>query len=51
MLASFSGSVTLVDGRWVAVQPWTQIVLPMVDCVTALFTAPGVQRRSERLNG
>jgi hypothetical protein len=42
MLASFSGSVTLVDGRTVDVHPLLQIVWSMVSCVTAGFNAPGV---------
>jgi hypothetical protein len=46
MLASFSGSVTLSDGRTVSVQPLTQIVWPMVACVTAGFSAPGVHAAS-----
>ena len=35
--------VYLVDGRIVAVQPDTQIVEPIVDCVTSGFFAPGVR--------
>jgi hypothetical protein len=48
MLASFSGSVTDTGGRTVDVQPARQMVEPIVACVTAGFTAPGVQRGSGR---
>jgi hypothetical protein len=46
MLASFSGSVTLVGGRTVDVHPLLQIVCEIVLCVTAGFSAPGVHRGS-----
>ena len=46
MLASFSGSVTLVDGRTVSVQPLIQIVSLIVARVTAGFNAPGVHFES-----
>jgi hypothetical protein len=46
MLASFSGSVILDDGRMLVVYPETQIVWPMVACVTAGFNAPGVHAAS-----
>src|SRR5450830_1408952 len=36
----------MLAGRMVAVQPDTQMVEPMVACVTAGFSAPGVRRRS-----
>jgi hypothetical protein len=42
MLACFSGSVMLSDGRTVAVHPLTQIVWSIVACVTAGLIAPGV---------
>jgi hypothetical protein len=42
MLANFSGSVTLSEGRTVDVHPLLQIVSSIVDCVTAGFNAPGV---------
>jgi hypothetical protein len=48
MLASFSGSVIDTGGRTVAVHPERQIVEPIVACVTAGFTVPGVQRGSGR---
>ena len=50
MLASFSGSVTDSGGRTVEVQPEEQIVDPIVRCVTAGFSAPGVQRGSGSSN-
>src|SRR5690349_16084226 len=43
MLPSFSRSVMLSGGRTVFVQPGTQIVRPIVACVTLGLTAPGVQ--------
>ena len=43
MLANFSGSVMDSGGRTVVVQPLWQIVEPIVDCVTAGLSAPGVQ--------
>ena len=43
MLPSFSRSVMLSGGRTVFVHPGTQIVRPIVACVTLGFTAPGVQ--------
>ncbi len=46
MLAPFSASVTLSGERTVAVQPLTQIVGPIVACVTAGLMAPGVQEGS-----
>jgi hypothetical protein len=46
MLASFSGSVTLVDGRTLSEYPERQMVAPMVAWVTAGFSAPGVHRGS-----
>jgi hypothetical protein len=46
MLASFSGSVIDARGRTVEVHPLWQIVDPIVACVTAGFSAPGVQRGS-----
>jgi hypothetical protein len=48
MLAVFSGSVLLSGGRTVAVQPSTQIVRPVVVCVTAGLSALGVQVGSGR---
>lgn len=50
MLAAFSRSVILTEGRTVAVQPELQIVRPIVACVTVGFSAPGVQRGSGREN-
>jgi hypothetical protein len=46
MLATFSFSVTLWDGRTDALYPLTQIVRPMVAWVTAGLSAPGVHRGS-----
>jgi hypothetical protein len=46
MLANFSGSVIDSRGRTVRVHPRRQIVEPIVDCVTAGLSAPGVQRAS-----
>src|SRR5689334_5141201 len=40
---ALSGLVYDVGGRTVAVQPDTQMVLWMLDCVTAELYAPGVQ--------
>jgi hypothetical protein len=51
MLASFSGSVTLVEGRMLLEYPRRQIVLWIVAWRTAGFNAPGVQRESGVLNG
>ena len=51
MLASFSGPVTLVDGRMLQEYPLRQIVVWIVAWVTAGFNAPGVQCRSGMLNG
>jgi hypothetical protein len=51
MLASFSGSVTLVDGRTVDVQPLAQIVWSMVSCLTAGFNAPRVHFGSGSASG
>jgi hypothetical protein len=48
MLANFSGSVIDSRGRTFDVQPGRQIVEPIVVCVTAGLTVPGVQRRSGR---
>jgi hypothetical protein len=48
MLASFSGSVIDSRGRTVRVQPERQIVEPIVACVTAGVTVPGVQCGSGR---
>jgi hypothetical protein len=48
MLESFSGSVTDTGGRTVRVHPPRQIVAPIVVCVTAGLSAPGVQRASGR---
>src|SRR5882757_482309 len=43
---ALSGLVYEVGGRTVAVQPDTQMVLLMVDCVTAELYEPGVQVES-----
>ena len=51
MLATFSCSVTLSGGRTVLVQPDTQIVLPIVACVTAGLSAPGVHVGSRSVLG
>jgi hypothetical protein len=48
MLAAFSCSVMLSGGRTLPVQPLAQIVRAMVACVTAGFSAPGVQPGSGR---
>jgi len=48
MLAYFSGSVIDSAGLTVDVQPDRHIVAPIVACVTAGLTVPGVQRGSGR---
>ncbi len=48
MLANFSGSVIVSEGRTVSVHPSTQIVRWIVACLTAGFKAPGVQAGSGR---
>lgn len=51
MLATFSRSVTLVEGRMLLEYPARQIVWRIVAWVTAGLSAPGVQLASGRLNG
>jgi hypothetical protein len=48
MLARFSASVMLSEGRTVEVQPLRQIVRPIVAWLTWRLSAPGVQVGSGR---